>query len=361
MKPVHISLDKFKRIAGTNIGLLTNASWLTQDFSSAMDWLKGSLHMGPTKLFAPEHGLYGAAGPGEKVADAVDPKTGLPVISLYGPRSAPELLNLKDLSVLVVALPDLGVRAFTYLATTLGAVSAAAEAGVEILILDRPSPLGSPVEGSGVQEGATSFVAPYDLPLRHGLSLGQAARLFAFEQGLPLPSLLEAASPPVWVAPSPNLPTLASALAYSGTVLLEGTNLSEGRGTTRPFSLIGAPWVDGFELACHLEARRYPGFRVRPAFFYPTSSKYAGQLCSGVELFITDASSYSALTLVLEVLAFARRYPAFSSNGALERLWGGRQLGDWLNQNDPDPQEVLLGIQPYQAEFLERVSAMESR
>ena len=141
----------------------------------------------------------------------------------------------------------------------------------------------------------------------------------------------------------------------------EGTNLSEGRGTTRPFSLIGAPWVDGFELACHLEARRYPGFRVRPAFFYPTSSKYAGQLCSGVELFITDASSYSALTPVLEILAFARRYPAFSSNGALERLWGGRQLGDWLNQNDPDPQEVLLGIQPYQAEFLERVSAMESR
>lgn len=352
------------RLAGRKTGLLTNARWLTADFRSAQRWVLDHLGTTVLRLFTPEHGPWGEAGPGESVGDATDPETGAPVVSLYGPRQAPRPADLEDLELLVVALPDVGCRAWTYLSTTLETIRGAAAAGVEVLVLDRPNPLGASVEGLGVDAGCTSFVAAYDVPLRHGLTAGQLAGLFAREQGLPSPATLVVPPPPVWVAPSPNLPTAASALAFAGTVLIEGTNLSEGRGTTRPFQLIGAPWLDAFALAEHLTRRGHPGLRVRPSVFTPASHKHEGRACAGVELFIADPASYPSLPVALSILEFSRRHPAFETNDALDRLWGGPGLRRWLAQgagaessgSDGGESALLAHAADYQAAFASRTS-----
>lgn len=327
------------RFEGKRIGLLTNARWLTADFRSAKRWVLDELSKGLLRLFSPEHGPWGEAGPGEPVGDSVDPETQLPVVSLYGPRSSPDPAALASLDVLVIALPDCGGRAWTYLSTMLEAMRAAAKAGVEVLVLDRPNPLGPAVEGQGVE--APTFVAPYDVPLRHGSTVGAIARLFAREQGLPTPVTHHVPPPPVWVAPSPNLPTRSSALAFSSNVLFEGTNLSEGRGTTRPFLMIGAPWIDPFGLAAHVNDRAHPGLRVQPTIFTPVSSKHAGETCGGIELFITDPQAYRGLPVALSILDFARRAPEFAVNDALDRLWGGAGLVRWLKRDSADPTELL--------------------
>lgn len=343
-----------------SIGLLTNARWVTREFAWASRWLEDALGTGPLRLFTPEHGPWGEAGPGEDVADTVDPVTGARVISLYGPRSSPDPSDLEGLDLLALALPDVGARAWTYLTTSFRMLAAAAEAGVPVLVLDRPNPLGSRAEGPGVPEGGTTFVAAYDLPLRHGLTAGELARLYAVEQGLPAPAVAQVPPPPVWVAPSPNLPTPAAALAFAGLVLLEGTNLSEGRGTTRPFTLVGAPWLDGTALAERLRSEGHPGLRAQPTRFTPVASKHAGEVCGGVELHITDAPAYRALPVALSVLAFARAHPEFEVRASLDRLWGGPGLSRWLGATEPDPAEVLTAAEVYLEAFAERVAAVAS-
>ena len=342
------------RFAGKRIGLLTNARWLTADFQSAKRWVLDTLGTGLLRLFSPEHGPWGEAGPGESVGDSVDPETQLPVVSLYGPRSSPDPATLASLDVLVVALPDCGGRAWTYLSTMLGAMRAAAQAGVRVLVLDRPNPLGPTVEGLGVR--TPSFVAPYDLPLRHGSTVGDIALLFAREQGLPAPVTHQVAPPPVWVAPSPNIPTRAAALAFSSNVLFEGTNLSEGRGTTRPFLMIGAPWIDPFALAEHVNGADHPGLHARPTRFTPASSKHAGEACGGIELFISDPQAYRALPVTLSILGFARRAPEFAVNGALDRLWGGPGLADWLARPSADAAELLDEAERFSSAYRDRLA-----
>ena len=346
------------RFVGKRIGLLTNARWLTADFRSAKRWVLDTLGTGLLRLFSPEHGPWGEAGPGEHVADSRDPETNLPVLSLYGPRSSPDPAALASLEVLVIALPDCGGRAWTYLSTMLAAMRVAAEAGVEVLILDRPNPLGPAVEGPGVE--APTFVAPYDLPLRHGATVGALARLFAHEQGLPAPGTVQVPPPPVWVAPSPNLPTRASALAFSSNVLFEGTNLSEGRGTTRPFLMIGAPWIDPFALAEHVADGDHPGLQVRPTVFTPTSSKHAGEACGGIELFITEPGAYRGLSVALSILDFVRRAPEFAVTDALDRLWGGPGLSGWLGRPSAEPAELLADAERFAETYEHRIAAVRT-
>jgi len=209
---------------------------------------------------------------------------------------------------------------------------------------------------------------------RHVRQIGRHADVFLMhfydtvEQELPPPATCLVPPPPVWVAPSPNLPTRASALAFAGNVLIEGTNLSEGRGTTRPFLLIGAPWLDAFALAEHLTRRRHPGLQVRPSVFTPADHKHRGTACAGVELFITDPAGYRSLPVTLSILDYASRHPRFEANDALDRLWGGSGLRRWLARGANGPTRdadgapaVLAGAPAYQAAFAGRTARLPSR
>ncbi len=341
------------RLAGRRVGLLANAASLDRRWRPAAQVLAAVPRVRLTRLFAAEHGVDGVAGPGEPLGDGTDAASGLPVVALYGRRAAPEPGHLADLDVVVADLPDVGVRAYTYLDTVLALGRAAAAAGVPVLILDRPNPLGRAVEGG---------CAP-DLPLRHGLTLGEAARLLAAERGDAAPEVLacpvwDGAPRPAgapWAAPSPNLPTAESAFAYAGTVLLEGTALSEGRGTARPFLQVGAPGLDGAVLA---EAARAAadGCLVRPCAFRPARSKHARTVCRGIDIAITDRWRFRALPLALALLACVRdRWPErLGPTPCLDRLAGGPALAGWCRTPGAAPAELLAAWADGNRRFAER-------
>lgn len=353
--------------AGRRIGLAANQASLDSALVPALDRLRALPGVRVERLFAPEHGLAGLLGAGEADADGIDPASGLPVVALYGPRTRPAPAHLAGLDLLVADLPDVGVRAYTYLATLLGLCEATAEAGLPVVVLDRPNPLGGAVEGGGVAPGAESFVAPFDLPLRHGLTLGEAARLFCAERGLAAPAVLPCAgwrrrqpiaADAVWVAPSPSLPTAPAAFAYAGTVLIEGTALSEGRGTSRPFTLIGAPGLDGAGLARTLRGQTLPGCLVRPAAFRPAASKHAGAVCEGIELYVADRTAFRALPPVLAILGFVRdRQPELLGPlPFLDRLAGGPALRTWCGSTGVAAEDLLSVWAADQPEFARRAA-----
>lgn len=236
-----------------------------------------------------------------------DPGTGVPAHSLYGTRAEslrPSPEQLAGLDLLVFDIQDVGARYYTYQATMMLCMEAAAAARIPFLVLDRPNPIGGvAVEGPALRPGYESFCGLHDLAVRHGMTVGELARLFRAERSLPLEldvvdcdgwrrAMHFRATGLPWVLPSPNMPTPETALVYPGMCLLEGTNLSEGRGTTRPFELFGAPWLDGRRLAEALAADRAPGVRFRPVSFVPTWDKHAGVRCHGVELHVTDAAAF---------------------------------------------------------------------
>jgi uncharacterized protein YbbC (DUF1343 family) len=271
-------------------------------------------------LFGPEHGIRGDAAYMEAVDGGRDAATGLPVHSLYGATREslqPSPGQLAGLDLLCFDIQDVGARYYTYQATMLLCMEAAAGAGLPFVVLDRPNPLGGlRVEGPALRPGFESFCGLHDLAPRHGLTVGELARLFVAERGLDLELTVvtcegwrrgqgfQAIGRP-WVLPSPNMPTPETALVYPGTCLLEGTNLSEGRGTTRPFQLLGAPWLDGARLATALSAERLPGVRFRPASFTPGWDKHAGVRCHGV-LVQLDAVAFRPVRTGLACVLHAR-------------------------------------------------------
>lgn len=259
-----------------------------------------------------------------------DPSSGLPVYSLYGETRRPTPEMLAGLELLVFDMQDAGARFYTYLYTMARCMQAAREAGLPIVVLDRPNPLnGSAVEGPLVQPDLNSFVGDYGLPIRYGLTIGELATFFNTDGGIgcdltvvPLANWrrewwYDQTGLP-WVLPSPNLPTLDSCLAFAGTCPLEGTNVSEGRGTTRPFELLGAPWVDARVLAGALNERGLPGIRFRACHFTPSFSKWQGEVCHGVQLHVLDRAAFRPVQSGLEILA------------ALQRLWPDRFA--WLRE-----------------------------
>ena len=255
------------------------------------------------RIFAPEHGLWGIAQDMEAVGEEREPISGVPVSSLYG--ASPETLSprrehLEGLDALVVDLPDIGCRHYTFAATLAHAMAACEETGVEVIVCDRPNPVGGmALEGGPVEEGFRSFVSELPVPVRHGMTLGELSLLLKAGRH---PSLALAVLPCAgwrretwfgatglpWLAPSPNMPTLLTAAIYPGACLVEATNLSEGRGTTRPFQLIGAPWVDAERLAVGLGTLALPGSHFRPTRFRPAFGKHGGKVCGGVEWHVTD-------------------------------------------------------------------------
>lgn len=307
----HAQLDRLR------VGLITNQTGVDRWLRSNIDLLHASDRMALRALFGPEHGVRGEAQAGETVGATEDARTGLPVHSLYGQTRAPTKDMLAGLDALIFDLQDIGVRYATYASTMLAAQESAASARLMFAVLDRPNPLGGAhIEGAPLDPAFTSFVGAYPVPVRHGLTLGELARLAAAERGWPAPVVvpMEGWSRAswydetglVWVQPTPNLPTLDALTLYPGTCLIEGTNVSEGRGTTRPFELLGAPWIDPYDLADQLEARRLPGVLARPAWFTPTFSKHAGELCGGVQLHITDRAALHATEVGIHLLHVLR-------------------------------------------------------
>ena len=308
-------------LAGKRVGLLANHASVTRDLISGVSVLHADPGVNMVALFGPEHGLRGAAQAGDEVATSTDARTGLPVYSLYGERRAPTPAMLASIDVLLVDVQDCGTRYFTYPSTLLLALRAASAAGVRLVVLDRPNPLGGlGVEGNVLDPSFVSFVGAYPVATRHGLTLGELALLVAGEEGLASPEVVPAAgwtrelwyddTDLPWVPPSPNLPTLAAAALYPGTCLLEATNVSEGRGTTQPFECCGAPWIDGERLRALLATRLPAAVRPRACAFVPTFSKHAGAVCEGVALHVRDRHALDAVAAGVQLL-FALRdlYP----------------------------------------------------
>jgi uncharacterized protein YbbC (DUF1343 family) len=339
-------------LRGRRVGLLGHAASLSADGRHAIDALRDA-GVNVVRLFGPEHGLRGAAAAGERVASGIDAPSGLPVVSLYGERNQPTPEDLAGLDALVVDLQDAGVRFYTYASTMLLCLEAAAAAGLEVVVLDRPNPLGGErVEGpERDQEMPFSMVSAAPGPLVHGLTLGEMARLANARRARPgrvqvvsMSGWTRRMTWPdtgrLWVNPSPNLRSAEAALAYPGTCLLEATNASEGRGTDAPFLLVGAPWVKPEALAREAAT---PGFTLEPAEFTPTSSpaapapKLLGLACSGVRIRVTDASAIEPYALGLRLLVALRRHPEFAwvREGAwLDTLSGTKTVRAALERGD---------------------------
>lgn len=336
-------------VRGKRVGLITNQTGVDRLLRTAVDRFKAEPAIKLVALYGPEHGVRGNAQAGEYVPFYYDDKYGLPVFSLYGQSmkpapgmlknideymrsfdtaeagKVPEAAMVEGVDVMVFDIQDVGTRVYTYVATMAYAMQAAAEAGIDFVVLDRPNPVGGAVMEGPVLDSPrfSSFIGLYPVPARHGLTVGELARLFNDrfldrkakltvvpmegwtrgmwydETGLP------------WVIPSPNMPTLETAVVYPGLVALEGTNLSEGRGTTRPFELFGAPWIDANALTKRLNALELPGVRFREAWFTPYFSKFAGRLCGGCQAHVTDRDAFRPLAAALHIIKTVRdAYPA---------------------------------------------------
>jgi uncharacterized protein YbbC (DUF1343 family) len=314
--------ERFRPLRGLRVGLVCNPTAVDRQLRHAADLLHGAPGVRLVSLFGPEHGVRGDAQYMAPVPDERDRRTGLPVVSLYGATLeslAPRPEQLAGLDALVFDIQDVGARYYTYQATMMLCMEAAWRARLGFIVLDRPNPIGGDaVEGPRLTSGFESFCGLHDLAPRHGMTVGELAELFRIErrlEGLELTVVecrgwrrgryqRETGLP--WVLPSPNMPTPEAALVYPGMCLLEGTNLSEGRGTTRPFELFGAPWLDADRLVEALVALRLPGVRFRPVSFVPTFDKHAGARCHGAELFVADRETFRPFLTGIACVAAAR-------------------------------------------------------
>jgi len=336
--------DRLDLVHGKNVGLITNPTGVNRELVSDVDLLAHTPGVHLVALFGPEHGIRGAQQAGASVGSGRDPITGLPVYSLYGKTRQPTPAMLKGVDVLVFDIQAVGARFYTYLYTMADAMKAAAAARIPIIVLDRPNPIGgTKVQGPVLDPKYASFVGEYPIPLRYGMTIGELAEFFnnQFHIGADLTvvkmrgwtrSMYYDGTPLQFVMPSPNMPTETTALVYPGMGLVEGTNVSEGRGTTRPFELAGAPWIDAEKLSRVLNDKHLAGVRFRPVHFTPTFSKYEGKPCNGVEVHVMDRDAFNPVVVGLNVIATVHDlYPrqfAFNASG-FDRLVGN----DWVRQD----------------------------
>jgi uncharacterized protein YbbC (DUF1343 family) len=348
--------DSLPLVRHARLGLLTNQAGVDAAGRSDVDRLRAA-GLDLVALFSPEHGFRGAAAPGAAVSNDVDGATGLPIYSLYGQNTAPTPAMLAGLDVLLVDLQDVGARFYTYLSTTVGVLRAAARQGMRVVVLDRPNPIGGAVQGNVLDTAFASFVGILPVPLRHGMTIGELARLANAELGLgtdltvvpvagwsPAMDLDQTGLP--FIPPSPNLRSLEALFHYPGLGLLEGTNLSVGRGTDHPFEQVGAPWLDKKRVLAGLRAARLPGVRFAGVRFrprHPGDAKYADTTVSGIRLAVTDRSAYdptaTAITLLAVVLAVHPDRFRWSP-GQFDRLAGTTDLRLKLSEG-AQPQEVM--------------------
>ena len=359
---VHTGLDLLIErtggsVRGRRAGLLCHPASVSSSLAHAADLVAGVVDL--RCLLGPEHGVRGDVQDMASVGHHRDPRLGVPVHSLYGTTAEslrPAAEALDGLDLVIVDLQDVGSRYYTYVWTMVMTMEACAEAGVEVMVLDRPNPLGGlAVEGPGIDAGFDSFVGYQPVCTRHGMTAGEIARMARAELGLDVAlevlsmegwrreMLFDDTGLP-WVLPSPNMPTLETALVYPGGCLLEGTNLSEGRGTTRPFELLGAPWMDGWTLAEAVASDRLEGVCLRPLTLQPTFHKHAGQACGGVQLHVTDRVRFRPLRTYVSLLRWIHHlwpdqfgwreqaYEFVDAVPAVDLLAGGSWLREGVEQ-----------------------------
>ncbi|MEN9733096.1 MAG: hypothetical protein RLZ45_1091 [Verrucomicrobiota bacterium] len=340
--------DNFRPLQGLRLGLVTNQTGRDRRRRPTIDLLRAATNLQLIALFSPEHGIRGSLDQ-EKIGDTVDPISGLPVYSLYGERRAPSPEQLASLDALVFDIQDIGCRFYTYISTLGNCLEATARAGKRLIVLDRINPITGRVEGP-VSSGERSFVAWHEIPLRHGMTVGELARLFNAERKLnaslevirvegwnPGQWMDQTGLP--WINPSPNMRSLTEATLYPGVGLLEFCAVSVGRGTGTPFEVLGAPYIDDLALAAELNRSGLPGVRFLPIRFTPTASVFAGKECGGVQILLTDRTQFRAADLgVLLATTLQRKYPdqlqvdrmqrLLMSPLVLEAIKAGCSLGD---------------------------------
>ena len=311
-------------IVGRRVGLVCNPASVDANLRHSADRLFDDPEIKLTAIFGPQHGFRSDLQDNMiETPHAKDSRRMVPVFSLYSETREPTADMLRNVDVLVIDLQDVGTRVYTYVYTMANCMRAAARHGVHVVVCDRPNPVGGEaVEGATLQQPFTSFVGQFPISLRHGMTIGELAKLFNDVFGIgaaldvvPLEgwrrSMYYDDTRLPWVIPSPNIPTLDSAVVYPGAVLFEGTMLSEGRGTTRPFELIGAPWIDGDLLADAMNARQLPGVHFRSVFFEPTFQKHAKQTCGGCQIHVTDRQAFQPVRASVELIAeFHKQNPA---------------------------------------------------
>ncbi len=314
-------------LAGARVALVSNPASIDSRIRHSTEILGDDPGIELAAIFGPQHGFRSDLQDNMiETPHARDARRRIPIYSLYSETREPTPEMLRDIDVLVVDLQDVGTRVYTYVYTMANCMRAAARHGVRVVVCDRPNPVGgTAVEGAILRPDCTSFVGQFPIPLRHGMTIGEIARLFNQEfsigaaldivplEGWRRSMYFDDTGLP-WVMPSPNIPTLDSTIVYPGAVLFEGTMLSEGRGTTRPFELIGAPWIDGDSLAAAMNARGLPGVHFRPTFFEPTFQKHARETCGGCQLHVTDRQAFQPVRAAVELLDEFRRQnpPAFA-------------------------------------------------
>lgn len=317
-----LAAERFTRFRGQRIGLAVHPASVDARLRHAIELFAAADGVRLATVFGPEHGVLGEAQDLIGVGDDRDPLSGARAVSLYGNRVdglRPTADQLAGLDVLVIDMQDVGSRYYTFPTTMLYCLEAAAKVGLRCAVFDRPNPLGGEnVEGPTLRPGFDSFIGAHPIAIRHGLTVGELARLYKSERqidveleiiacdGLQRDMDWDATGLP-WVLPSPNMPTVDTAFVYPGQCLIEGTNLSEGRGTTRPFELCGAPGIDSRRLCQRLNDERLPGVVFRPAWFQPTFQKHSGKRCGGVQLHVTDRTVFQPVRTGLAVLAELRR------------------------------------------------------
>ncbi len=367
-------VDRWHKVFdGKRLGLITSISGVDRHLNSTVDILHKKYRL--TALFAPEHGVRGNVGAGGDVEDYIDTDTGLPVYSLYRKKSkrlTGEMLDQVD--AVVYDIQDLGVRYYTFISTMIYALEECARFEKELIILDRYNPLGDLVEGNCLKPGFESFVGAYTLCMRYGLTVGELALMVNAEKNLgcrltviPCEGWNRHTMHPetghVWVIPSWGIPRYETALVYAGTCLFEGTNISEGRGTTAPFEIIGAPFIKAGKLVKHMTEKRLPGVLFSPVYFTPCFSKFQGEACEGIHIHVTDSRAFRSMICGLELLdaiktiyedCFAFLDPYEGSTRRMEDLLFG---SDQLTKKTASKVELLAGFERDAKAFSERKKA----
>ncbi len=335
------------RLKGRRVGIVSNPASVDAGFTHIVDALLAAPGVTVTAIFGPQHGFRSDVQDNMiETPHASDSQRRVPVFSLYSETREPTAEMLQHVDVLVIDLQDIGARIYTYIYTMANCLRACARHGIDVIVCDRPNPIGgAAVEGPMLVAGYESFVGQFPIPMRHGMTIGELARYFNDHFAINAP--LEVVEMTGWtramygdatglpfVMPSPNIPTLESAVVYPGTVLFEGTNASEGRGTTRPFELVGAPWVEAEAFAAAMNARRLPGVHFRAAVFEPTFQKHAKTACGGCQIHVLDRDAFTP------VLAGVALIDQIRAAGPTQFAW---RPPPYEYEHDKEPIDILAG------------------
>ncbi len=366
-KTVYTGVDRIgvidKKLLGKRLGLITNPTGINRKQVSTADVLCKNYDL--AAMFAPEHGVRGDAQAGDAVASYVDEKTGIPVYSMYGSARAAAEAEMAKMEVVLFDIQDVGARFYTYMYTMAQAMVVCKNHNIPFVVLDRINPIGGKCEGTVLDRNFSSFVGKYPTPTRSGITIGEFARLINATEGIGCDltvvacdgwnrSLYFDETDLLWVSPSPNIPGTDTCLCYIGTCLFEGTNMSEGRGTTKPFEQFGAPWLKPDVIIREIANKDLSGFVLRETYFIPTFSKHAGELCAGMQIHVTDRDAFEPFKLGIYLVdAIRRTHPEFEF---LKTYFIDKLLGsDAIRQEGFDADAFIAAQEAPRAEWQQKV------